>query len=96
MLNGGGGTTLLIPDSGVPVLLGLGVGWLLYLARMASLFARRAASVVSMGGGVVEISSSISSSGSFWVSGCARSVTAGDCTRDETEGSAELCRGEIL
>lgn len=90
MLDGGGGTTLLVPDSGVPVLLGSGVGWLSYLARMASLFARRAASVVSMGGGVVEISSSISGSGSC----CTRWVTAGDCIRDET--SVELCRGEIL
>jgi len=90
MLDGGGGTTLLVPDRGVPVLLGSGVDWLPYLARMASLFARRAASVVSMGGGVVEISSSISGSG------CATRVTPGDCIRDETERPAELCRGEIL
>ena len=96
MLDGGGGTTLLVPDRGVPVLLGSGVGWLPYLARIASLFARRAASVVSMGGGVVDISSSISSSGSFWGSDCAMRVTAGDCMREETERSAELCRGEIL
>lgn len=96
MLDGGGGTTLLVPDRGVPVLLGSGVDWLPYLARMASLFARRAASVVSMGGGVVEISSSISGCGSFCGSGCATRVMAGDCIRDETERSAELFRGEIL
>jgi len=59
-MDGGGGTALLVPDSGVPRLLGLG-----YFARMAILFARRAASVSSMGGGVVGISSSISGSGSF-------------------------------
>lgn len=75
-------------------MLGLGVGWLLYLARMASLFARRAASVASTGGGVVEIWSSIS--GSFWGSDCTMRVTAGDCVRDETYTPAELCWGEIL
>ena len=96
MVDGGGGTALLVPDSGVPVLLGSGVGWLLYLARMASLFARRAARVASMGGGVVEISSSTSGSGFLWGSGCATRVIAGDCMRDETETSGELCRGEIL
>ena len=89
-MDGGGGTALLVPDSGVPWLLGSGVGWLLYLARMANLFARRAASVSSTGGGVVGISSSSSGSG------CAIRFTAGDCMRDETEASAELFRGEIL
>ena len=67
-----------------------------YLARMANLLARRAASVASTGGGVVEISSSGSGSGSFWGSGCAMRDTAGDCVRDKTDTSAELCRGEIL
>jgi hypothetical protein len=69
-VDGGGGTALLVPGSGVPVLLLSGVGWLLYLARIASLFARRVARVSSTGGGVVGISSSISGSGSFWGSGC--------------------------
>ena len=93
-VDGGGGTALLVPDSGVPVPLGLGVGWLLYFARMASLFARRAARVASMGGGVVEISSS--NSGSFWGSGRVMRVTAGDWVRDETYTSAGLWWGEIL
>ena len=95
-MDGGGGTALLIPDSGVPVLLGLGVGWLLYLARMASLFARRAASVASMDGGVIGSSSSISGPGPFWGSGCMVRATAGDCVRDGIDISAELYRGEIL
>jgi len=95
-MDGGGGTALLVPDSGVPWLLGSGVGWLLYFARMANLFARRAASVSSMVGGVIGISSSISSSGSFSDSGCVMGFTAGDCMRDETDTSAELLRGEIL
>ena len=94
-LDGGGGTTLLVPDRGVPVWLASGVGWLLYLARMASLFARRAASVASRGGDAVEISSSISGSGCCG-SGSGMRVKAGDWVRDETETSGELCRGEIL
>ena len=92
-MEGGGGTALLIPDKGVPA---SGVGWLLYLARIASLFARRAARVASTGGGVVGMSSSISGSGAFWGSGWVGRVTAGDCVRDEMEGSTELYRGEIL
>jgi hypothetical protein len=95
-VDGGGGTALLVPDSGVPLLLGSGVGWWLYLARIASLFARRAASVASTGGGEVGISSSISSSGSFWGPGWVVRVAAGDCTLDEIDTSAELYRGEIL
>ena len=72
------------------MLLGSGVGWLLYLARIASLFARRAARVVSMGGGVIGISSSISGSGFFRGSGCVMRVAAGDCIRDGIDTSAEL------
>lgn len=66
------------------------MGGLLYLARIASLFARRAARVVSMGGGVFGISRSISVSGSFWGSGCVMRVAAGDCVRDGIDTSAEL------
>lgn len=95
-MDGGGGTALLVPESGVPVLLGSGVGWLLYLARMASLFARRAARVDSIGGGVFGISRSTSGAGSFRGSGCGMRVAEGDCVREVINTSAELCRGEIL
>lgn len=89
-MDGGSGTALLVPDNGVPVLLGAGVGWLLYFASIASLFARRAARVVSMGGGVFGISRSISGSGSFWGSGCVTRPAVGDCVRDGVDTSAEL------